>query len=94
MAANRDGGRSERDPVKDGTLSDLVRGEGTEESSRWFAASSVRAIVELVRLDDAAMAFAFRLLDRDRAAAVLEAFRSSHPRRVNRAAVASAAMPL
>ena len=83
MAANRDGGRSERDPVNDGTLSDLVRGEGTEESSRWLAASSVRAIVdELVRLDDAAMAFAFRLLDRDRAAAVFEALGPSYQQRL------------
>lgn len=72
------------DPVMaEASIAELVRREDTEGLSRWLGEAGVREIVdELVRLDDASMAVAFRLLDRDRAMAVFEGLGPSYQQRL------------
>lgn len=65
------------------TIAELARMKDTEQLSALLAASKVRDIVdELVRLDDATMAVAFRLLDRDRATTIFEALAPHYQRRL------------
>ncbi|MEO6987877.1 MAG: magnesium transporter [Aquihabitans sp.] len=69
--------------MPDATMAELVRAEDTEGLSQWLAESSVREVVnELVRVDEADMGVAFRLLTRDRAAEVFEALNPSYQQRL------------
>lgn len=64
-------------------LTELTRVQDTEALSEWLAAHRVREIVdELIRVDDASMAVAFRLLDRDRAIEVFEALAPHYQQRL------------
>lgn len=65
------------------SITGLVQRGDTDGLSAWLAQSSVRVIVdELVRSDDAAMATAFRVLDRDKATEVLDALAPHYQQRL------------
>lgn len=82
--ACRRGGPDRRDPrMPEATLAELIRADDTEALSQWLAGSTMREVVdELVRVDADAMGIAFRLLARDRAAAVFEALDPSYQQRL------------
>lgn len=69
--------------MPEGSIAELSGADETEALRRWLSGAGVREIVdELVRLDDASMAVAFRLLDRDRATAVFEALAPHYQQRL------------
>lgn len=69
--------------MSDPEIAELVRTADTDGLRAWVQVAGVREIVdELVRVDDADMAVAFRLLDRDRAAEVFEALGPTYQQRL------------
>lgn len=69
--------------MPDATVAQMVRTEDAEALSVWLSSSPVRDVVaELIRLDQPAMAVAFRLLDRERAMEVFEALAPSYQQRL------------